>query len=506
MAIPYVYLVGAGPGDEDLITLKGLNCIKKADVILYDRLANPNLLKHAKPTIELIDVGKAPNNHQYSQEEINQLLIDKAKAGRIVTRLKGGDPYVFGRGGEEALALREAGIHFEVVPGITSAISVASYGGIPVTHRNVSTSFHVITGNEDPTKEASTVNYEALAKLPGTLVFLMGIGNLKGITDQLIYHGKSKDTPTALIHRGTTGRQKVVTDTLEGIVEAATINQIKSPSIIIIGDVVELRDKLNWYEKLPLFGKKILVTRTRQQAGVLTAELKSLGAEVIEYPTIEIVPPEDFIEIDKQLNNLSRANYIIFTSVNGVEAFFMRLKDIKKDIRSIGTSKIIAIGTATAEVLENKGLLVDYIPEVFTAEGILESLKGVIKKGERVVLPRADIARKNLVEGLKQMEADVVEIEIYHTVVPIHNREELINIFKEGIDIITFTSSSTVNNFISILGDENRVLLEDSKIAVIGPITSDSVNNIGLKVDYKAKKYTIEGLVDGIMEGLECQY
>ena len=502
MKNPYVYLVGAGPGDEDLITIKGLNCIKAADVILYDRLANPNLLKHAKATAELIDVGKSPNNHQYSQEEINQLLVDMAKTKGVVTRLKGGDPYVFGRGGEEALTLKGASIPFEVVPGITSAISVPSYAGIPVTHRGLSTSFHVITGNEDPTKAEGSVNYEALAKLSGTLVFLMGMANLEEITKQLIQNGKAENTPAAIIHRGTTGRQRVVTGTLETIVEVAITNNMKSPSIIIVGDVVELRDSLKWFEGLPLFGKRILVTRTRQQAGVLTKELKALGAEVIEYPTIEIVLPEDFTYIDKTLKALQQFNYTIFTSVNGVKAFFDRLRHLKIDIREMGLSKIIAIGTATAEALEEKGLMVDYIPEVFTAEGILEGLQGVIKKGDRVLLPRADIARKNLQEGLIQLGAEVTELEMYRTILPIHKKEELRSLLDEGVDCITFTSASTVNNLMEILGKENAAILETSKIAVIGPITGEAAKKAGLVVAIEAKKYTIEGLVDGIREGL----
>ena len=498
----YVYLVGAGPGDEDLITIKGLNCIKAADVILYDRLANPNLLKHAKATAVLIDVGKSPNNHQYSQEEINQLLVDMAKTNGVVTRLKGGDPYVFGRGGEEVIKLKEASIPFEVVPGITSAISVPSYAGIPVTHRGLSTSFHVITGNEDPTKAESSVNYEALAKLSGTLVFLMGMANLEDIAKQLIQFGKAANTPAAIIHRGTTGRQRVVTGTLETIVEVATKNEIKAPSIIIVGAVVGLRDSLNWFEGLPLFGKRILVTRTRQQAGALTKELKALGAEVIEYPTIEIVPPEDFTNIDNTLRALHPFNYTIFTSVNGVKAFFDRLRHLKIDIRDMGLSKIIAIGTATAEALEEKGLRVEYIPEVFTAEGILEGLQWVIKKGDSVLLPRADIARKNLVEGLIQLGAEVEELEMYRTILPIHKKEELGEMLQEGIDIITFTSSSTVTNFIEILGKENISALEISKIAVIGPITAETARKAGLNVAIEAKQYTIEGLVEGIREGL----
>ncbi|WP_026477231.1 uroporphyrinogen-III C-methyltransferase [Alkaliphilus transvaalensis] len=502
MKRPYVYLVGAGPGDEDLITVKGLACIKKADVILYDRLANPNLLRHKKDEAICINVGKSPHHHQYTQEEINALLVEKASAGNIVTRLKGGDPYVFGRGGEEALALLEKGIAFEVVPGITSAIGASNYGGIPVTHRNVSTSFHVITGHEDPTKGKSTVNYEALAKLEGTLVFLMGVGNLKEITEELIKHGKALETPVALVHRGTTGRQKTVTGTLANIKEVVEKNQIESPSIIIIGEVVNLRDGLNWVEGLPLHGKRVLVTRTRQQASQLTTKIKALGGEVVEFPTIEIKPSENLAEIDKKMKAIDVADYIIFTSVNGVDSFFKRLRTLKKDIRDIGKGKVVAIGTATAEALEERGLVVELIPEVFTAEGILESLKGVIKKGDTVFLPRAEIARKNLVTGLMEMGAIVEEIPIYQTVIPTHRKEELLEILQEGVDIITFTSSSTANHFMEILGKENAELLSNSKIAVIGPITGKTVVELGLSVDCQGREYTIDGLINGIVEGL----
>lgn len=502
MKKPYVYLVGAGPGDEDLITLKGLRCIEKAEVILYDKLANPNLLKYKKPTAEIIDVGKAPDHHQYSQEKINQLLVSKAKEGKVVTRLKGGDPFVFGRGGEEALALYEENISFEVVPGITSAIAAPTYGGIPVTHRNVSTSFHVITGHEDPTKEASTVNYEALAKLKGTLIFLMGVSHLKEITEKLMHHGKDKNTPAALIHRGTTARQRTVTGTLENIVEVARNNNIKSPSIIMIGEVINLRSQLNWLQQLPLQGKRILVTRTRKQASDLSKRLKELGAEVIEFPTIQIEAPKDFTEVNAKLNHLKEMQHIIFTSVNGVQAFFQRLKALKIDIRAIGEAKIYAIGSATKEALEEKGILVDRIPEVYMAEGILEAVKDIIKEGDRVLLPRADIARKALTEGLRVMGAVVEEIDIYRTTIPTCRREDLLEILETPVDYITFTSSSTVRNFIEILGEENKHLIESSKVAVIGPITGQTAKDLGLAIDIEAEEYTIEGLVKSIREGL----
>ena len=500
MKKPYVYLVGAGPGDEDLITIKGLNCIKKADVILYDKLANVELLKYKKPDAQIIDVGKKPKHHKYTQDEINEILVEKAREGKIVTRLKGGDPLVFGRGGEEAMELYKAGIPFEIVPGITSAISVPNYAGIPVTHRNISTSFHVITGHEDPSKGEESVNYEALAKLNGTLIFLMGVGNLKEITEKLIAHGKDTSTPVALIYRGTTSHQRTVTGDLENIVDVAKENNIKSPSIIIIGDVVNLREQLNWFEKLPLKGKRILVTRTREQASSLALKLREYGAEVIEYPTIEIKEPEDFTKIDKKFQKLKEYDHIIFTSANGVKAFFDRLKALKIDIRNIGNSKIHAVGPSTQKVLEEKSILVDIIPDVYTAEGILDAMKGKIQKGEKVLLPRANIARKALTIGLREMGVIVEEMDIYCTITPKYRRSELIELLQKPIDYITFTSSSTVRNFMDILGEENKNLIDNSKIAVIGPITRKTAEDLGFKISIEPKKYTVEELAEKIKE------
>ncbi|ABR46304.1 uroporphyrin-III C-methyltransferase [Alkaliphilus metalliredigens QYMF] len=500
MSKGYVYLVGAGPGDEELITVKGLRCIQEADVILYDRLANPALLKNKRDEAECIDVGKSPKRHAYTQEEINELLVLQAHKGKTVTRLKGGDPYVFGRGGEEALALRKARIPFEVVPGITSAIAVPNYGGIPVTHRNVSTSFHVITGHEDPLKEKSSVNYEALAKLEGTLVFLMGVGNLEEIVNQLRRYGKPKETPIALVHQGTTAKQRTVTGTLESIVTVVKEKKITSPSVIVIGEVVRLQDELNWFESLPLHGQRILVTRTREQASQLSTKLKALGGDVVEYPTIEIRPAQDIEGVNAKLKRIHQGDYIIFTSVNGVKAFFERLKALKMDVREMGPGKLVAIGPATAKALEEKGLLVEVIPETYVAEGIIDCLKESIKEGDKVFLPRANIARKALNEGLEALGAQVEEIEIYETVLPVQGEQHLRELLVEGIDWITFTSSSTVQNFMDLLGKEDRHLLESVKIASIGPITGKTAKKLGLPVDVQAKEYTIAGLVQAMME------
>lgn len=496
----YVYLVGAGPGDEELISLKGLRAIREADVILYDRLANRELLKYRRENAELIDVGKVPDNHKYPQEEINRLIVDKAKEGKIVTRLKGGDPFVFGRGGEEAIDLKREGIDFEIVPGITSAISVPAYAGIPVTHRNVSTSFHVITGHENPSKEEASVDYSALARLNGTLIFLMGVGRLREITGKLMENGKNKTTPVALVHRGTTAKQKTVVGSLETIVEIVDREKVKSPSIIIVGEVVNLREELKWIEKMPLHGKRILVTRTRQQASELSSKLKKLGGEVVEFPTIELKKVEDFSEIDKNIDRISEFNYLVFTSVNGVNIFFERLLQVGVDVRSLGDIKVIAVGSGTKKALENKGIIANFMPDVFTAEGILEGMKGFIKKGDRVLIPRAEIARNALNEGLETLGADVKVLDIYKTLVPTYNREDLLEILKDQVDIITFTSSSTVKNFLEILGQENLYLIENTKLAAIGPITETTMIENNLKADIVPDKHSIDGLVDKIKE------
>ena len=498
MQLGKVFLIGAGPGDYQLITLKGLNCIKRADVILYDRLASPMLLKFAKEDVELIYVGKAPNNHAYTQDEINELLVKKAKEGKLVARLKGGDPLVFGRGGEEAARLIEEGIKFEMVPGITSSISVPAYAGIPVTHRNVSSSFHVITGHEDPTKKEKVVDYKALAKVEGTLIFLMGINNLKKICTSLIEFGQSKDRPVAVIMRGTTTKQRVVKGTLENIEQKVIENNIKNPSIIIVGEVVNLSDTLHWFEDKALFGKRVLVTRTRQQASKLSQKIEELGADAVEFPTIKIEPPKNYEEVDDAIHNIKNYNWIIFTSVNGVESFFHRMRKLSLDVRELYGIKLCAIGPATKKVLEDRGLCIEYVPEIYRAEEMIEGLKDKIKKGDHILLPRADIARHLLIEGLEQIGAHVKNIHMYRTVIPESDREKLIATLNEDIDMITFTSSSTVKNFMQILGEENRVILEGKKIAVIGPITGDTARELGLTCDVEAKDFTIDGLVQEI--------
>lgn len=496
-----VYLIGAGPGDAKLITVKGLECIQKADVIVYDRLANPRLLSYRRTDAELIYVGKSPDRHTLTQDEINQVLVEKGLEGKVVARLKGGDPYVFGRGGEEGEELRKAGVPFEEVPGITSAISVPAYAGIPITHRDFTATFTVITGHEDPTKEASNINWQRLAQDPGTLVFLMGVANLPQIVSQLVRNGKNVTTPIALIRWGTRPEQQVVTGTLENIVEVVHAAGFTSPAIIIIGEVVQLRDTLRWFEDKPLFGKRILVTRSREQASALSEKLEDLGAEAWEYPTIRIQEPEDFSKLDGCVKTAGDYDWIIFTSVNGVKAFFARMRVQKLDIRSLRNAKICAIGPKTAEALEERGLTVEVMPEVFRAEAVIEMLKDKINVGEKVLLPRADLARQVLVDSLVTLGAEVNEVVAYQTVLACHTDTALLleKLKAKEIHILTFTSSSTVTNFLHLIG-ENKGLLDGIEIACIGPVTAETAEKAGLHVDIVANQYTIDGLIDAIVK------
>ncbi|MFZ5943492.1 MAG: uroporphyrinogen-III C-methyltransferase [Bacillota bacterium] len=505
MSIGKVYLIGAGPGDIKLITLKGLECIQKADVIVYDRLANPRLLAERRSDCELIYVGKSPDRHTLTQDEINNVLIEQGLLGKTVARLKGGDPFVFGRGGEEAEVLLEAGIPFEIVPGITSAISVPAYAGIPVTHRDFTSTFTVITGHEDPTKEDSNINWERLAQDPGTLIFLMGLGNLTLIIEKLIQYGKSPDTPIALIRWGTRPEQQVITGTLENIVSEVKKAGFKSPAIIIVGQVVRLREKLTWYENKPFFGQRILVTRSREQASVLSQKIEELGGEAWEFPTISIEEPLDFTPLDNALAKIDSYDWIIFTSVNGVKAFFARMKNLKMDIRNLGKVRLCAIGPKTREELEEKGILVDYVPEVFRAEAIVEGLENILQPGNCVLLPRADLARPVLLDSLQGMGINVDEVIAYRTVLGSGSSTELLEKMQnKEINIITFTSSSTVKNFLSLLGDNYRPeLLKGVAIACIGPITADTAAELGIKVDIVAQEYTIDGLIEGITNYLK---
>ncbi len=497
----YVYLVGAGPGDPKLITIKGSECIAKADVLVYDRLASRRLLSLARPDCELIYCGKSPDRHTLKQEEINQVLVDKGLEGKIVTRLKGGDPFVFGRGGEEAEALLDAGIQFEVVPGITSAIAVPAYAGIPVTHRDITTSFAVITGHEDPTKNETTIHWDHLAQSHGTLVFLMGMANLPMISKKLMENGKKPKTPVAIIQWGTRPEQRTLVGQLDTIAAEVQKQKFSNPSIIIVGDVVSMRKKLQWFEKKPLFGKRIIVTRARHQASELSQAIEVLGGEAWEFPTIEIAPASDKSYLIKAINQLKEFQWLIFTSVNGVEGFFAELKNQKRDVRDLVGLEIVAIGPATKAALEQRGLRTAFVPDEFRAEKIVEGLTGRVVAGQKVLLARAEEARDILPVSLKAMGVEVWDVPVYKTVIGGANREELQTMLREKeIQIVTFTSSSTVRNFVTLL-DGDISLLEGVLLYSIGPITSATAQELGLTIFKEAAQYTISGLVETLLEG-----
>ncbi len=495
-----VYLVGAGPGDYKLISVKGLECIQKADTLVYDRLADDRLLSYAKKDVELIYVGKASSNHTMRQEDINQVLVDKAKEGKCVVRLKGGDPFVFGRGGEEALTLLEQGVSFEIVPGITSAISVPAYAGIPVTHRGIATSFAVITGHEDPTKPESTIRWEHLAQGVDTLVFLMGVENLPHITSKLMEHGRKADTPAAVIRWGTKPEQRVLVTTVGSAAEDVAKQGITPPAIFIVGNVVTLREQLAWFDKRPLFGKKVLVTRAREQASMLTSQLEELGAQCVEAPAIQIVPPSSYEMLEQATEGLAQYQWLIFTSVNGVEHFFRYLYEKGLDARALGHAKVAAIGVQTANRLQEFGIRADIVPVEFRAEGIVEALQDLIKPGMSVLIPRALVARDILPEKLKEMGAKVDVVPVYETVTGETDGQKLADMLAAGeLDLVTFTSSSTVTNLLTLLGERGPALLKKAKIACIGPITADTCLEHGIEPDAMATEYTIKGMVETIL-------
>ncbi len=493
-----VYLVGAGPGDPGLITVKGLACLQKADVVVYDRLVSPALLRQAPQGCEMIDVGKSPKQHTRSQEAINALLVEKALAGKVVVRLKGGDPFLFGRGGEEAEALAEAGVPFEVVPGVTSAIAAPAYAGIPVTHRDHTSAFAVVTGHEDPTKADSSLDWQKLATGVGTLTFVMGVGNLPKIVAKLIEHGRDPRTPVAVVQQGTEASQKTVAGTLTDIVEKAREAAIRPPAVIVVGEVVALREKLRWFDTKPLFGKRVLVTRSRDQASALSERLRELGAEPLEHPTIDIAPPKDFGPLDDAIAELAAYDWLIFTSANGVRAFVDRMIEKRAGTPALSGRRIAAVGPATAQALAEHGLRADYMPPVYTTEGIAAGLGDVA--GQRILLPRAARAPRQLARALRDKGAAVDEVAAYRTLA-VGASDELKALLADGqIDIITFTSSSTVRNLAASLRPSQRSqVMSRCLVACIGPVTARTAERLGIRVDVMASEHTIAGLVDAIV-------
>ncbi len=498
-----VSLVGAGPGDPGLITVAGMDRIRTADVIVYDRLISPRLLDDARAEAEQIYVGKLPGD-SHDQDAINRLLIEKARAGKRVVRLKGGDPFVFGRGGEEAEALRAAGIPFEIIPGITSAIAVPAYAGIPVTHRGVASSFAVVTGHEEPGKPETAIDWAHLATAVDTLVFLMGVKALPEIVASLVQYGRPSTTPVAVIRWGTTPEQQTVTGTLADIVDRVTEANIQPPAITVVGEVVRMRDKIAWFENRPLFGKRVLITRTRRQASVLARLLADEGAVPIELPSIEIKPVEDTAAIGRAVQAIQSGEYawVIFTSANAVELIFEHLTERTLDARVFSGGHVAAIGPATASALARWGIVADLVPEEYVAESIVRSMRDLLIRGQRVLLPRAESAREELITGLTTLGVTVDEIPIYRAGVPTDAPPEALADLREGrIDIVTFTASSTVRNLVEMLGDNTP--LEQPLIACIGPITAETARELGLRVDIMAAEYTVEGLVEALKAHFE---
>jgi uroporphyrinogen III methyltransferase/synthase len=491
-----VYLVGAGPGDPELLTIKGKRLLQAAEVVVFDRLVDARTLALARPDAEMIDVGKVPGDPKNRQEDITAILIAKAKEGKNVVRLKGGDPYVFGRGGEEALGLVAEGLPFQEVPAPSSAVVAPAYAGIPVTHRGLATSVTFVTGNEDPTKAQSTVNWDSVANTGGTVVVLMGRDNLHRITNRFIEAGRSPDTPAALVRWGSEPAQRTLTGTLYDIAARADDAELPPPVVLVIGDVVTLRPSLNWFESLPLFGKRVLVTRTRQQAGVLSARLTALGALPIEVPTIEIEPLAP-AALDRAIHDIATYDWTAFTSANAAELFFDRLTALGLDARALGQLKIAAIGPATVAAIKLRGIVADAVPTSYIGEALGSALAEHDISGKRVLLPRAADGRDAVVTGLTALGATVDDVPTYRTVTPANAAELLERGLSDGIDIATFTSSSTVTKLMDLIGDRKR--LRGVTIAAIGPVTAETAGEHGLSVDIVASEFTVEGLVDALV-------
>ena len=500
-----VYLIGAGPGDPGLLTLKGKACLEAADTVVYDALANDALLQYVRPEAERIYVGKVAGNHALPQHEINALIIRKAKEGKIVARLKGGDPYIFGRGGEEAEELLNAGVPFEEVPGISSTIAGPAYAGIPLTHRSFASSVTIITGHEDPTKPDSVHNWEALARSASTLVFVMGMKNLPSIAEHLISAGMSPDTPAALVYRGTTTRHRSLVATIGELPQAAVREGFSNPSVIIVGSVCTLRDRLNWFEQKPLLGKSVVVTRAREQASGLAGMLTELGAEVIQCPTIAIRPLDDYSELDRAAAALADYDWVVFTSVNGVKHFWKRLAAAGKDSRALGSCRIAAIGPATAEALRTRGIEPDFIPEKYVAEGVVDGLMKLgVGKGTRVLVPRARVAREVLPDVLREAGAAVDVIAAYETVPCSDNKDEVLARIAEGtLSCVTFGSSSTVENFLAVVPAETLKAHPEVQLAAIGPVTAKTLEKHGLACSMQGREYTIPALVEELKTRLQ---
>ena len=494
-----VYLVGAGPGDPSLITLKGVNCIKNADVVVYDRLINQDILSYAREDAELICFGKKPKSHSIKQDEINRLIIKKASEGKTIVRLKGGDPFIFGRGGEEALALAEKRIPFEIVPGVSSAIAVPTYAGIPLTHRDYASAVTFITGHKKDGSSLPVITKE-IASLQGTLVILMGAGNLGSILDDFIRLGKSPSAQIAIISSGTTPRQEILTGTIKELKNKTNTKRVKPPAVIVIGDVVNLSKKLRWYEKKPLFNKKFLITSPEPGASKIASHLENFGAEAIKLPVIKIVPVENFLIIDKAIKEINKYHWIIFTSQNGIDLFMKRFILKGKHLKDFKAIKFAVIGKVTGGKLKKYGIKASFIPKKYNSEALLSGLKKYSLKGKNILIPRAQETSKVLPLGLKKIGAKVDEIVLYRIQNEKVNCNKVKSLLKENnADVVAFTSPSGVKSFFNLF-TKKEIIYYFNKISIasIGPVTSKAIEEFEMKADIMPKEYTIKGMVEAI--------
>ena len=497
----FVFLIGAGPGDPGLITVRGRECLERSDVVLYDYLANHRLLEYAPSGAELIYAGKVGGAHNREQGQINDLIVAKAREGKVVARLKGGDPFVFGRGGEECEALVTAGIPFEIVPGVTAAIGAAAYAGIPLTHRDVTTSVAFVTGHEHPDKETTEIDWEKLSLGSGTVVFYMGVRNLPQITANLMAHGRDPRTPVALVRWGTRPEQEVLAGTLADIADKARKVSFKPPAITIVGEVVRLRETLRWFDNRPLSGRGILVTRAADQAGEFSTLLREQGAIVYECPTIAIAPPDDTTGLDRAIAALASFDWIILTSVNAVTHFFRRLAAAGLDSRALGRCRVAAVGPKTAAAIREHGIVPDLVPADYKAEGVVAAFREMELTGTRLLFPRADRAREVIPAELAKLGAEVVAPVAYRNVLPGSVPPEIVTALEQKrIHCATFTASSTVRNLAELVG-ENRLLglLDGVAVAAIGPITAASCRELGLEVHIEPEQYTLEAMTGALV-------
>jgi len=500
MTIGHVYLVGAGPGAPGLITLDGVRALERADIVVYDYLASPRLLDHAPAHAERRLVGKHGGGQRTEQAIITALLIEQARAGRTVVRLKGGDPFVFGRGGEEAEALAAAGVAYSVVPGVSSAVAVPAYAGIPLTHRDLASSFTVLTGYEYPDKAELAVHWDAVAQRGNTLVFLMTTRQLGANMAKLLAHGVAPDTPAAVVRWGTTAAQETIVGTVATIGELVTAHRLQPPAIAIVGQVVRLREALAWVERRPLFGRRIVVTRPRAQALGFIDALSALGADVLPCPTIEIVAPQSWAPLDAAIDRLESYDWLVLTSANGVQMFFDRLRERRRDVRALHRARVAAVGSETAAAIATRGVLVDVVPDEFRAEAVAEAMCAAGMAGARVLLPRAAVAREVLPQMLRAAGAVVDEVASYRSAAPLRDTSELRALLAEGaVDLITFTSSSTVTNFVALLGSEAASQIAAAPVGCIGPITADTARAAGLRVAVQSSVYTIAAFTEAIV-------